>query len=155
MTATRKTLPGYRDLAVHAVICGGGYSHRVSLAGGVLIKENHIASAGGVAEAIRGVQSVAPHGLKCEVEVRSMDELKQAVAAGAEGVLLDNFTPAQIRDGIKFVRGSGKSVFIEASGGLNESNISDYVIDGVNILSSGSLTHSVQAIDLSLLIPTD
>jgi nicotinate-nucleotide pyrophosphorylase (carboxylating) len=155
VTATRKTLPGYRDLAVHAVICGGGYSHRVSLAGGVLIKENHIASAGGIAEAIRGCKAVAPHGLKCEVEVRNMDELKQAVNAGGEGVLLDNFTPAQIKEAVKFVRGSGKPVFIEASGGLNEENISGYVIDGVNILSSGSLTHSVKAIDLSLLVPND
>lgn len=84
-----------------------------------------------------------------------MDELKQAVEAGGEGMLLDNFTPAQIREAIKYVRGSGKPVFIEASGGLNEDNISGYVIDGVNILSSGSLTHSVKAIDLSLLIPND
>ena len=101
---TRKTLPGYRDIAIHAVRLGGGFPHRVTLAGGVLIKENHIAAAGGIRKAIEGARAAAPHGLKIEIEVRSLSELKEAVSAGAEGVLLDNFSPALALEGLKFLK---------------------------------------------------
>ncbi len=155
VTSTRKILPHYRDLAIYAVIAGGGYSHRVNLAGGVLIKENHIAAAGGIAKAIDGVKRVMPHGLKIEIEVRNQKELKQAVQAGAEIVMLDNFSPAQVTEALKDLDQYCEPALrplIEISGGLSELTISDYVQNGVDILSVGSLTHSVQSIDLSLIV---
>lgn len=152
ITSTRKTLPGYRDLAVHGVIAGGGHSHRVSLSGGVLIKENHIAAAGGIARAIAGARSVAPHGLKVEIEVRSIGELQQAIDGKADGVLLDNFTPAQVDEAVALIGKTAPTLFVEVSGGVNESNIGSYVRPGVHVISSGSLTHTVKAVDLSLLV---
>ncbi|HLE01675.1 MAG TPA: carboxylating nicotinate-nucleotide diphosphorylase [Bdellovibrionota bacterium] len=152
VTATRKTLPHYRDLAVHGVQCGGGFSHRLGLSAGVLIKENHIASAKGIGPAINGVRARAPHGLKVEIEVTSRQELKQALEAGAEAVLLDNFSPSEVRSAVRALELMKKRPLIEVSGSLNEANIADYAIEGVDILSVGSLTHSVRAVDLSLLI---
>lgn len=153
VTSTRKTLPGYRDLGVLGVQAGGGHSHRVSLSGGVLIKENHIAAAGGIAKAIVGARGVAPHGLKIEIEVRSLKELSQALHAQADGVLLDNFTPAQVREALKQIDTSASPrPVVEVSGGLNESNIASYAILGVDVLSVGSLTHSVTSSDFSLLV---
>lgn len=152
VTSTRKTLPGYRDLSIHGVRSGGGYSHRMSLSGGVLIKENHIAAAGGIREAIEGARQIAPHGLKIEVEVRNLDELQVALKANAEIVMLDNFNPNQVREALRIVYEGCYRPMVEVSGGLNELNISTYAIEGVDILSVGSLTHSVQAVDLSLLV---
>ncbi|MEO5971111.1 MAG: carboxylating nicotinate-nucleotide diphosphorylase [Bdellovibrionia bacterium] len=152
LTLTRKTLPSYRDVAIYGVLAGGGFPHRVSLSGGILIKENHVAAAGGISNAIKGAQAVAPHGLKIEIEVRSEQELKEALNAGAEGVLLDNFSPSQIRSALKVINKNQHNIFVEVSGGLTESNISDYAIEGVDVLSVGALTHSVKAVDLSLLV---
>lgn len=156
LTATRKTLPGYRDIAIQGVVAGGGYSHRVSLSGGVLIKENHIAVARGVRRAIEGARGVSPHGLKIEVEVRTLSELDQALQAGADAVLLDNFSPALVRQALaridRISAGQGRRPVVEVSGGLNDENIASYAVEGVDILSVGSLTHSVKAIDLSLLM---
>lgn len=154
VSSTRKTLPGYRDLAVQAVIAGGGHPHRVSLGGGVLIKENHIAAAGGIARAIAGAREAAPHGLKIEIEVTNLGELDQAIEAGAEIILLDNFSPSEVRRAINAVERSKRSArpIIEVSGGLNAGTIGDYAIPGVDVLSVGSLTHSVRAVDLSLLV---
>jgi nicotinate-nucleotide pyrophosphorylase (carboxylating) len=121
----------------------------VSLAGGVLIKENHIAAAGGISRAIKGAKQVAPHGLKIETEVRSLKELAEALDAGVDGVLLDNFSPIDVKRAVQKISGR---IFIEVSGGLDAKNIGDYAIPGVDVLSSGSLTHSVTATDLSLLI---
>jgi nicotinate-nucleotide pyrophosphorylase (carboxylating) len=153
VTSTRKTLPGYRDIGNLGIQAGGGRSHRVSLSGGVLIKENHVAAAGGIRSAIEGARAVAPHGLKVEIEVRSVTELVQAVAAKADVVMLDNFTPQQVRGALKIIedRAAPRPV-VEVSGGLNESNIAQYAIQGVDILSVGSLTHSVKASDFSLLV---
>jgi nicotinate-nucleotide pyrophosphorylase (carboxylating) len=152
VTSTRKTLPGYRDIAVSSVLAGGGMSHRTSLAGGVLIKENHIALCGGVSDAIESARATAPHGLKIEVEVRSHEELCDALSAHADVVMLDNFEPKQARDSVAWVRKSAPGTIVELSGGLHEGNIADYLCEGVHVISSGSLTHSVQALDLSLLI---
>jgi nicotinate-nucleotide pyrophosphorylase (carboxylating) len=154
VTATRKTLPGYRDLAICGVLAGGGHSHRVSLAGGVLIKENHIAAAGGILRAVEGVRRLAPHSLRLEIEVRDERELKQALLAGVDVVLLDNFTPADVQSALPLIAelGGSRAPLVEISGGLNEGNIADYAIPGVHLLSVGSLTHSVTAIDLSLLV---
>ena len=152
LTATRKTLPGYRDLAVHGVLAGGGCSHRVSLSGGVLIKENHIAAVGGVGKAISSARAVAPHLLKIEIEVRTFAELKEAIRNEADVVMLDNFSPDQIHSALKIVETGKRRPVVEVSGGLNEMNIGEYAIQGVDILSVGSLTHSVRAVDLSLLV---
>jgi nicotinate-nucleotide pyrophosphorylase (carboxylating) len=147
---TRKMLPGYRDAGVHGVICGGGAPHRVNLAGGVLIKENHIAAAGSIRAAIAGARAVAPHGLKIEIEVRDRRELREAVRAGAEVVMLDNFTPAQVADALAGLPGT--KPLIEVSGNVSPETIGAYAQPGVDLISSGSLTHSVKALDLSLLV---
>lgn len=149
---TRKTLPGYRDLAVGAVVAGGGHPHRLGLASGILIKENHIAAAGSVGKAIDGARLVSPHGLKIECEVRNLKELKQAVHAGAEGVLLDNFGGAEIRKAVGILREKDFRGFVEVSGGIHAGNVADYVVEGVHVISLGALTHSVKALDLSLLV---
>lgn len=149
---TRKTLPGYRNVAIHGVRAGGGFPHRVSLSGGVLIKENHIAAAEGIQNAILGAFATAPHGLKIEVEVRSERELREAVECGAEGVLLDNFTPLQVKAALHYLSSLEDPPFVEVSGGITESNISSYALQGVDILSVGWITHSVHAVDLSLLM---
>ncbi len=152
VSCTRKILPGYRDLAIHAVQVGGGHAHRVSLAGGVLIKENHIAAAGSIRKAIEGSRSVAPHGLKILCEVRSEKELRAAVDAGADGVLLDNFSPEQVRAAMGYVHALPVKPVIEVSGGITEKTIAAYAQPGVDVISVGSITHSVTSLDLSLLI---
>lgn len=149
---TRKTLPGYRDLAIHAVLAGGGHPHRLNLAGGVLIKENHVAAAGGIAKAIAGAREAAPHGLKIEVEVRDSRELEQAIRSGAEGVLLDNFTPQEVKRALAVAERASPRPFIEVSGGVHAGNIARYALEGVDVISVGAITHSVRAADLSLLV---
>lgn len=152
ITSTRKTLPGYRDLAVHGVCVGGGFSHRISLAAGVLIKENHIAVAGGVGAAIDGVRKLAPHGLKIETEVRSIKELREAVDAGADAVLLDNFSPVELKSALALLHKLSVRPVVEASGGIHADNIAQYALEGVDVISVGALTHSVKGLDLSLLM---
>ena len=149
ITATRKTLPGYRDLAVESTLIGGAHPHRFNLSGGLLLKENHIAAAGGITAAIQSSRNTIPHLLKVEIEVRNLEELKEAIAAGAEVIMLDNFTPEQIRAAIPF---KPANVCFEASGGIRLSNLDSYLIEGLDVISVGSLTHSVQALDLSLLM---
>ncbi|MGK5090184.1 carboxylating nicotinate-nucleotide diphosphorylase [Bdellovibrionota bacterium FG-2] len=152
VTSTRKTLPHLKDISVWSVLCGGGYAHRLGLSGGVLIKENHIAASGGMKKAVQGARSLAPHGMKIEIEVRSQKELKQALEARADGVLLDNFSPKQVREAVDLISTCSPRPFVEVSGGLNSLNIENYAIAGVDVLSVGSLTHSVKSSDLSLLI---
>lgn len=152
ITLTRKTLPGYRDVAILGVRAGGGFPHRVSLSGGILIKENHIAAAGGIEAAITGAKKVAPHGLKIEVEVRSLQELEEALRVQADGVLLDNFTPIEVQAALQKIPDSGLRPFVEVSGGIHEKTVSQYALPGVDIISVGSLTHSTSSVDLSLLV---
>jgi len=152
ITLTRKTLPGYRDLAIEAVIAGGGHPHRVSLSGGVLVKENHLGVLGGIRSAVEKCRIVAPHGLKVEIEVKNQKELKQALDAGADAVLLDNFSPEGVAQALLLTRERAQPVIVEVSGGLNEHSILDYAMEGVDILSVGGLTHSVRSVDLSLLM---
>lgn len=152
VTATRKTLPGYRDLAIHALQVGGGYSHRVSLAGGVLIKENHIAAAGGVRKAVTRARALAPHLLAIEIEVRNARELDEAIEAGADVVMLDNFSPAQVRAALVRINQAERLPCVEVSGGIHIGNIAQYSLPGVDVISIGSLTHSVRSLDLSLLV---
>ena len=149
ITGTRKTLPAYRDLAIQSTLIGGAHPHRYNLSGGLLLKENHIAAAGSIARAVSNARSVAPHLLKIEIEVKNAAELREAIAAGAEVIMLDNFTPEQVREAIKL---KPTTVLLEVSGGINESNIDQYLIEGLDVISVGSITHSVKSIDLSLLV---
>ena len=149
---TRKTAPGLRVLDKWAVRCGGGTNHRLDLSDGVLIKNNHIALAGGVVPALeralknrRGLQLI-------EIEVRSLDELKLVLEHGAEAVLLDNMTPEQVRQAVELVSGLERRIPLEASGGITLENVRDYAMAGVNFISVGALTHSVHAVDLSMRI---
>ena len=151
--STRKILPFYRDLAIHAVQIGGGHSHRVNLAGGVLIKENHIAAAGSIQNAVEGARKIAPHGLKIQAEVRSLSELAAALAAKVDGVLLDNFSPDLVRTALAGLpKDNHPRPVVEVSGGLNASNLRSYAIEGVDVLSFGYLTHTVRSLDFSLLV---
>jgi nicotinate-nucleotide pyrophosphorylase (carboxylating) len=147
---TRKTAPGLRVLDKWAVRCGGGTNHRLDLSDGVLIKNNHIALAGGAVPALeralrnrRGSQTI-------EIEVRSLDEFKLVLDHGAEAVLLDNMTPAQVRQAVEMVAGLGRPLPLEASGGITLENVREYAEAGVNFISIGALTHSVHAVDLSM-----
>lgn len=144
---TRKTTPGLRALEKYAVRVGGGSNHRAGLDDGILIKDNHIAAAGNVSEAVGRARAAAPHGLKIEVEVQDLDQLGAAIAAGADAVLLDNMSPQMVREAV--ARGGGKAL-LEASGGITLETISEYAATGVDLISVGALTHSVRAIDLSL-----
>lgn len=151
VTSTRKILPYYRDGVIASVVAGGGYPHRVNLSGGVLIKENHIAAARGIRAAIAGVRSLAPHGLKIEIEVKNLAELREALAEKAEIIMLDNFSPAEVSKAIHVIEETDFSPIIECSGGISEETIASYSVPGVHILSVGGLTHTVKALDLSLL----
>ena len=144
---TRKTLPGLRLLEKYAVRCGGGVNHRLGLGDAVLIKDNHVAAAGSVGEALRLARSVAP-GLPCEVEVDSLEQLDEVLALKAQLVLLDNFT---VDETAEAVRRRGRAVtLLESSGGLTLGDARAYAETGVDFLAVGALTHSVTALDLGL-----
>jgi len=146
---TRKTTPCLRVFEKYAVMCAGGTNHRMGLYDNVLIKENHIRVAGGITEAIDAVRK--KHGAKqpIEVEVTNITEVEEALATGVEKILLDNMTPDLVRESIAKIQGKSK---IEVSGGITLSNIDQYLIEGVDHISIGALTHSVKAVDLSLEI---
>ena len=149
ITDTRKTTPGLRFLERRAVVHGGGRNHRPDLGGGILIKENHIHAAGSVAEAVRRCLAGAPHPLRVEVEVTNESELEEALAAGAEAVLLDNMTLDEIR---RCVARVAKKALVEVSGGVSLERVADLADAGVDIISVGALTHSYPAADISLLL---
>jgi nicotinate-nucleotide pyrophosphorylase (carboxylating) len=144
---TRKTVPGLRALAKYAVRVGGGQNHRHGLYDAILIKENHIAAAGGVGEAIRRARAAAPHTGRIEIEVESLDQIPEALDAGAEILLLDNMSPELMREAVRRI---GGRALTEASGNVNEATVAIIAGTGVDLISVGSLTHSVTALDLSL-----
>jgi len=148
---TRKTTPGLRVLEKYAVRAGGGFNHRFGLDDGILIKDNHIAIAGGVAQAIRLARAGAPHTLKVEVEVRTLAELDEALQAHTDAVLLDNMSTDQMRQAVEII--GGRAV-VEASGGVDESSVAAIAATGVDIISVGKLTHSFRSLDISLDITT-
>lgn len=149
---TRKTAPGMRVLDKWAVRCGGGTNHRLDLSDGVLIKNNHIALAGGVVLALqRALKNRRGSGL-IEIEVRSIEELEDVLEHGAEAVLLDNMTPDQVRRAVEMAAKMERPVPLEASGGITLENVRAYAETGVNFISVGALTHSVHAVDLSMRI---
>jgi nicotinate-nucleotide pyrophosphorylase (carboxylating) len=144
---TRKTTPGLRLLEKYAVRQGGGKNHRFGLFDGVLIKENHIAAAGGIKEAVRRARSRIDHLKKIEVEVTSLEELTLALEAGADVILLDNMSPSQVKEAVAHVKGR---VPVEVSGGIRLDNVRDYASARVDFVSVGALTHSFKAADISL-----
>ncbi|HVI37979.1 MAG TPA: carboxylating nicotinate-nucleotide diphosphorylase [Gaiellales bacterium] len=146
---TRKTAPGLRALDKHAVACGGGSNHRAGLHDAVLIKDNHVAVAGGVPAAIERVRLRQP-GRPVEVEVDTIIELRQALGAGADVILLDNMPPAQLRQAVATTAGRAR---LEASGGITIDTIREVAETGVNAISVGALTHSVRALDIALEVP--
>lgn len=146
---TRKTTPGWRALEKHAVRCGGCHNHRFSLGEHVLIKDNHIAAAGSIAAAVKRVRAEAPHTAKIEVEAGSLAEVRAALRAGAEVILLDNMNPSQVRAAVAAVAGAA---LIEVSGGVRLETLRDYALPGVDVISVGALTHSAPAADLSLTV---
>ena len=118
-----------------------------------MLFRSHIAASGGIPQAVAGARRVAPHGLRVEVEVRNLKELKIALEERVDGVLLDNFSPKEVEKAVAAIRDSkSRGTFVEVSGGLSASNVDRYVMPGVHVLSSGSLTHTVAALDLSLLV---
>jgi nicotinate-nucleotide pyrophosphorylase (carboxylating) len=147
ITDTRKTTPGLRALERYAVRAGGAYNHRDDLGAAVLIKDNHVAACGGVRAAIECARAAAPHTAKIECEVDSLEQLDEALAAGADIVLLDNMTTAQMADAVK--RAGGRAL-LEASGGITLARIAEIARAGVDAISVGALTHSVQAADVGL-----
>ena len=144
---TRKTMPGLRALEKAAVRSGGGHNHRFGLYDGILIKDNHIAAAGSITQAVRRAKEGAPHTLKVEVEVTSLAGLEEAIQAKADVVLLDNMSP---EDMIRAVALNQGRVLLEASGNVTLSSVARIAATGVDIISSGALTHSAPAADLSL-----
>lgn len=144
---TRKTTPGLRRLEKYAVAVGGGVNHRFGLSDGILIKDNHIIAAGSVTQAVAAAKQRAPHTLKIEVEVSDLDELDEAITAGADAVLLDNMGIETMRQAIEAAAGR---VILEASGGVNIDTVSAIAETGVDIISVGALTHSAPALDISL-----
>ena len=144
---TRKTTPGLRVLEKAAVVSGGGSNHRFGLDDGILIKDNHIAAAGSITTAVERARVAAPFGLLVEVEVQDLDGLDEALAAGAQAVLLDNMGPELVREAVG--RAGGK-VLLEASGGIDLGNVRSYAETGVDIISIGALTHSAPSIDLTM-----
>jgi len=146
---TRKTVPGLRMLDKYAVRVGGGYNHRIGLYDGILIKENHIEAAGGIAPAVQKIRTSAPHTLKIEIETRNMQEVKEALSAGVDIIMLDNMKPEAMKRGVEMIHGRA---LVEASGNVTLANVREIAECGVDFISIGALTHSVKAADISLLV---
>jgi nicotinate-nucleotide pyrophosphorylase (carboxylating) len=152
---TRKTVPGLRVLDKYAVRCGGGENHRLDLSDGILIKNNHISLGGGIAKVLKSAQERRQPGQTIDIEVRSFEELKEALDNGAESLLLDNMSPAEVKKAVGIVRDRGLQIPLEASGGITLENIRKYALTGVDYISVGALTHSAIAADLSMRITAE
>src|SRR5277367_638453 len=152
---TRKTIPGLRVLDKYAVCCGGGVNHRLDLQDGILIKNNHISLGGGLPAALEHALEGRKTGQIVQVEVRTGVELEQAIAGGAESILLDNMSPGDVKKAVKQIRAKLPKVPIEASGSMNLKTVRKYALAGVDFVSVGALTHSAAAVDLSMRITAD
>ena len=157
---TRKTIPGLRILEKYAVLCGGGTNHRIDLASGILIKNNHISLGGGLPTVLTKALERRKKGQRVQVEVRTPQELEEALKYGAEAILLDNMTPEQVRQSVERIRKAteGKAdgwIPTEASGGIKLENIRAYAETGVDFISVGALTHSAAAADISMSISAE
>ncbi|MBK6721708.1 MAG: carboxylating nicotinate-nucleotide diphosphorylase, partial [Acidobacteria bacterium] len=149
---TRKTTPGLRILEKYAVTVGGGKNHRMGLDDGVLIKDNHIALAGGITEAVQAAKNKVGHLHKIEVEISNWAQLREAIEAGAEIVMLDNQTPDEAAKLVQMARSMNPNVLIEASGGMDLDRVRSFAEAGVDLISVGRLTHSACAVDISFKI---
>jgi len=147
ITDTRKTLPGLRVLEKYAVRCGGGRNHRFNLSDGVLIKDNHIVAAGGIKKAVEAVRKNAPHTLKIEVETENLEMVDEALAAGADIIMLDNMSVPEMAEAVRRIAGRALT---EASGNMGDKDLREIAAAGVDFISIGALTHSVKALDISL-----
>ncbi|MCP4372794.1 MAG: carboxylating nicotinate-nucleotide diphosphorylase [Deltaproteobacteria bacterium] len=146
---TRKTTPGLRFLEKYAVRVGGAFNHRMGLYDGVLIKDNHIAACGGITASVERIRSKISHLVKVEVEVSTIDEVKEATAAGADVIMLDNMNMRQIKESIALI---GDRAIVEVSGGINRDNIAQLADVGVDLISVGAFTHSARSMDISMRI---
>ncbi len=144
---TRKTTPGLRVIEKYAVKVGGGTNHRFNLADGILIKDNHIVAAGSITAAVKAARANAPHTLKIEVEVETFDELDEALAAGADIIMLDNMSCEDMKKAVGIVNGRALT---EASGNMGDRDLKEVAACGVDLISIGALTHSVRSLDISL-----
>jgi nicotinate-nucleotide pyrophosphorylase (carboxylating) len=153
---TRKTTPGLRMLEKYAVRQGGGLNHRFNLADAVLIKDNHIAACGSIIEAVKRVRNYISHTMTIEVEAENEAQVLEALKAGADIILLDNMPPREMARMVKLIHAhhGNRKVIIEASGNIDESNVHDVAMTGVDIISSGAITHSVKAMDITMEIET-
>jgi nicotinate-nucleotide pyrophosphorylase (carboxylating) len=149
---TRKTAPGLRMLDKYAVRCGSGHNHRLDLSDGVLIKNNHIALAGGVGPALERAHQNRRGEQVLEIEVRSLDELEEALKHGAEAILLDNMPVETVKRAVERCSQASRHIPLEVSGGINLENVRSYEETGVNFISVGALTHSAPAVDMSLRV---
>jgi len=148
---TRKTKPTLRSIEKYAVTVGGGYNHRFGLFDGIMLKDNHIRAAGGIANAVRAIKKKIPHTLKIEVEVQNQDQLKQAIEVEADIIMLDNMDTGQIRQAVKKIRDEAKKdTLIEVSGNVNLDNLESYCQTGIDLVSTGYITHSAPAADFSM-----
>jgi len=152
---TRKTIAGMRALDKYAVLCGGGTNHRIDLASGILIKNNHISLGGGVAKVLQRALAGRKPGQRVQVEVRTPQELEDALANGAEALLLDNMTPAEVQKSMERIKREERWIPTEASGGIVLENIRAYAEAGVDFISVGALTHSAKAANISMQIEAE
>lgn len=146
---TRKTLPGLRALQKYAVVCGGGKNHRFNLSDAAMLKDNHIDAGGGILATVSKLRSRVGHTVKIEVETRNFEEVKLAVEAGADIIMLDNMTAEEMKQAVEYINGRALT---EASGNITLENIKEKALSGIDIISMGSLTHSVTAMDISMQI---
>lgn len=149
---TRKTTPGLRALERHAVRCGGGHNHRYSLSDAVMAKDNHLAVVDDIGAAIRRARAELPHTMHLEVEIDRLGQLDDVLAAGPDTIMLDNFSLADLAEGVRRIDGRA---IVEASGGITLQTIADVAATGVDVISVGALTHSVRALDLGLDVVVD
>lgn len=147
---TRKTTPGHRTLEKYAVRVGGGHNHRFGLYDAVMIKDNHIKGAGGIRTAVVAARTQIPHTMKIEVEVESFAQLNEALEAGADIILLDNMSPEAMKRAVDIVKAQAPHIVVEASGSVTLETIKAIALSGVDVISVGRLTYSVQALDISL-----
>ena len=152
---TRKTIPGLRVLDKYAVRCGGGENHRLDLSDGILIKNNHISLGGGIEKVLARAHELRSPGQTIDIEVRTLDELRTALDHGAESLLLDNMSPAEIKKALAIIAERGVTIPTEASGGIQLENIRKYALTGVDYISVGALTHSAPAVDISMRITAE
>lgn len=147
---TRKTTPGLRSLEKYAIRIGGGYNHRFGLYDAVMIKDNHIKASGGIVNAIRSARIRIPHTMKIEVEAENMAQVEQALEAGADIIMLDNMSPTNMSIAVNRIKEVAKHTVVEASGGVTLQSLKSIALTGVDVISVGSLTHSIRSLDISL-----